>query len=213
MLRLNSKCFLMVMVALGLFWSAPAGAANFTSLFTAIALNDVESVKAMAPQGSVINSVDRSSGATPLTWASQRGIGPSIAAYLISIGAEIELRDAEGRTPLTTAIIYGNVGVARLLLDRGANPNSLDGRKGKPLVLACANGGNAEIVKALLSKGAKVDGPDGQAAVETAVECQKPEIVKLLVEKGARPRYFGALNRLLHPEPPPVKLTNRYKKP
>ncbi|MEW6263396.1 MAG: ankyrin repeat domain-containing protein [Thermodesulfobacteriota bacterium] len=205
-LKINYLILILVPVVL-LLWppAAPfAEAANFIKLFTAIANNDLEEVRALAPQGPSINAVDRASGATPLTWACMKGIKPAIAAHLISLGADIEQMDGEGNTPLGTAATYGNAAAARLLLEKGANPNAPDGRKNLPIILASGHSGHLEIVQTLTAKGAKIEDQIGKTAVQTALDCNKPEIVRFLVEKGARIGYFQVLKRLWDPEQPPL---------
>lgn len=56
-------------------------------------------------------------GVTPLLHAA-RGKPLSFAKLFLDYGANINVMAKDGRTPLTTAIIYNNHGVLRLLLDR-----------------------------------------------------------------------------------------------
>ena len=176
--------------------TAPAYGAQFRSLFIAIVNNNMGTVKSLTPSGSLINAIDISSGATPLTWACMRNINPQIAAWLVSQGADVERMDGEGATPLTTAADYGNAGAVKLLLKMGANPDRPNDRGVPPLVLASGQRGNLEAVKALVESGVKVNGLIGSWAVEYATVHNKPEIVEYLTGLGAAPKYFKTVQRL-----------------
>jgi ankyrin repeat protein len=64
---------------------------------------------------------------TPLHMAARRGNADVIQA-LLDEGAEIEFRDSAGETPLRRAVNCNKVEAARLLLARGANPDSEDSK-------------------------------------------------------------------------------------
>lgn len=69
-------------------------------------------------------------------------------------GASVNVRDPEGRTPLTESVWSGQVQVVKLLLERGANPNLRKNDGAAPLSIA--NGrGNKEIAEMLKKAGAK----------------------------------------------------------
>ena len=101
----------------------------------------------------------------------------------------------EGHTPLTTAAYYGNVAVAKLLLNKGADPNAPDKRNTHPLVIAAGHHGHLEIVKALVEKGVKVHGRIGTEALEMALGCRRFDVAEFLMEKGAKPSYLRAIQR------------------
>ncbi|MFC1781686.1 ankyrin repeat domain-containing protein, partial [Planctomycetota bacterium] len=70
---------------------------------------------------------------------------------LISEGAEIDLRDNRGNTPLYNAAANGRLEVAELLIENGADVNA-----GTPLQAACESG-NKELAELLIDKGADVN--------------------------------------------------------
>jgi ankyrin repeat protein len=193
---LNKRISIIALILIVLSSTAAAKAAGFMGLYQAILRNDLASVQGMTPGPRSIDSVDHSTGATPLTWASMKGISPSIADWLISRGADINGLDGEGNTPLITAACYGNVGVAKLLLARGADPNRTDKDGRHPLVVAAGHRGHIGIVQALVEAGVDVMGPVGTEAMERASGCGKEEIANFLRSAGARPSYLRAVKRL-----------------
>jgi ankyrin repeat protein len=193
---LNKRISIIALILFFLASTAAAEASGFMALYQAILNNDLAAVRSMTPRPGRIDSVDRSTGATPLTWASMKGISPSIADWLISRGADIDGLDGEGNTPLITAAYYGNVGVAKLLLARGADPNRTDKDGRHPLVVAAGHRGHIGIVQALVEAGVDVQGPIGTEAMERAAGCGKEEIANFLRSAGARPSYLRAVKRL-----------------
>jgi ankyrin repeat protein len=69
-------------------------------------------------------------------------------------GASVNIRDPEGRTPLTESVWAGHVQVVKLLLERGANPNLRKNDGAAPLSIATGRG-NKEIVEMLKKAGGK----------------------------------------------------------
>jgi ankyrin repeat protein len=94
---------------------------------------------------------------TPLDYAIQRGFS-SIAAMLITNGANLGPHKYYADTPLHLATSKGNVELVKLLLEHGANVNPLSGAswtaKVSPLDIA-VQGNSPEIVRLLISHGAR----------------------------------------------------------
>lgn len=103
-----------------------------------------------------------------------------------------------GQTPLETASKRGQVRMVRLLLDHGADVNSIQVDGKTPLMLAAKSvmashygGSYAEVVELLLEKGSNVHvrDEDGNTALHWAVasdsEIDRTAMVKLLLDKGA----------------------------
>ncbi|MEW5723920.1 MAG: ankyrin repeat domain-containing protein [Thermodesulfobacteriota bacterium] len=173
----------------------PALAARFLALYSAILRNDLAAVRQLTPGAGAINQVDRSTGATPLTWAAMHGIRPEITRWLLSRGADREKPDGEGNTPLTTAACYGNTGVVKVLLEAGADPNAADKQGRHPLVVASGRRGRIEILEALVKAGVAVQGLIGSHALEMALACGRKDLVAYLESLGARPSYFREIKR------------------
>lgn len=73
---------------------------------------------------------------------------------MLDKGAYVNVRDPEGRTPLTEAAWEGRVEMVNLLLARGANPNAKKNDGATPLAIATGRG-HKEIAEMLKKTGAK----------------------------------------------------------
>ena len=100
---------------------------------------------------------------------------------LLTLGANVNLRDADGDTALHGAAESGNVEIMRLLLDKGADPNTRNKEGGTPLMWAAVFG-NDEAARLLLSHGANASlkDNDGVTALEWAVRNKRDSTASVL---------------------------------
>lgn len=95
-------------------------------------------------------------------------------------------------SPLMWASEEGNIGMLRLLLDSGADPD-LRNRRGVCALLLAANKGRPDAVRLLLNKGANVHfETQGVSPLSAAAAHGHIEVVRMLLEKGARDRNGSA---------------------
>ena len=163
---------LMLLFALGTALTAAACTQRpETPLAQAAARNDVAALRQLLQDG---HKADEGSDSwTPLIWAARSGSVDAVGVLLDS-GADVNLPGSTGddwdATPLQHAILERQPAVARVLLDRGADPNRGAGKGFTPLLLA-AGDTDPTIVKLLLARGAdtSAENENGMTPLEIAV--------------------------------------------
>jgi ankyrin repeat protein len=108
---------------------------------------------------------------------------------LLAAGANPNIADQYGRTPLYYAAVSGNKEIVKILLDYHADPNRADNDGRTPLHDAAGRSGNKEIVQILLDYGADPNSADkyGTTPLLLAAEYGHKEIVQILLDYGADP--------------------------
>jgi len=114
-----------------------------------------------------------------------------VEALLETDARLLESRDASDRTPLHQAVRHDQVAVARLLLERGADPNAKDysGRATLHLVRDPA------LATLLLDAGADLRDRGGLqlTPLQEAIERECQDVVNVLVDSGERLDFISAL--------------------
>jgi ankyrin repeat protein len=132
---------------------------DHTPLILAARSGNIDALKLLIQKGSSINSKDKK-GATSLfescRWSSD------CTEYLISHGAEVNVRDMYGYTPLHWAAMFANPKSIKLLLEHGVTIDAKDKKGNTALhyaVQCCCDSkcGHNEVINILLSYGANVD--------------------------------------------------------
>ena len=146
--------------------------------FEACALGDKARVSELVAADRELANQYSDDGFTGLGFAAFFG-HEEVARTLLSAGANASLaaRNALGVSPLHSACSSRSVGVVKLLLEHGADPNAVEGNGMTPLHTA-AGGGSREIVGMLLSAGADraARSNDGSSAADVARKFNQPEI-------------------------------------
>jgi len=123
---------------------------------------------------------------------------------LLAAGAEIDAKDRNHQTPLLLAAWGGQAEMARLLLDRGADP-ALSDMIGWTGLHAAAFEGHLDCVRLLASPGLiELPSRNGDRPLHWAISRGHLEVMRFLLEKGADSEATGA--RGLKPLPLAVEL-------
>lgn len=104
---------------------------------------------------------------------------PAIVARLLAFGADPNVADHEGRTPLWLAVHREDARIAALLLDYKADPDCRVGKNRLTPLMAAAKNGRIEVVNLLLDRGAdpRHVAEDGRTAAQFAKENFKVNMV------------------------------------
>ena len=107
----------------------------------------------------------------------------SVAELLLDRGAEPDLLDSEGRSPLSLATLAQHCGLIELLVGRGACPDGGEEEAVTPLCQAILQG-QQEVVCCLLELGASPSKGDklGRSTLDLAVHTCNPHLVATLLQ-------------------------------
>lgn len=120
---------------------------GFTPIIAAAAMGNVEMVKLLLQNKAGVNYTTNTTGDSALHWAIS-GKHPEIVPLLLKAGANPNLQDLKGGTPLVFAAGVGDLESAILLLKSGANPN-LKTKSGGTALDYAKKGNRTEIIKIL----------------------------------------------------------------
>src|SRR5215813_11257280 len=160
-------------------------AANDVRLVNAVRNRDKEAVRTLLKQRVDVNTL-QGDGTSALSWAAHWG-DLVVADLLINAGANANLGNEYGVTPLWEACNNANGAMVETLLSAAANPNAVL-RAGETALMRCARTGNPDAVKSLLARGADVNAKEpnrGQTALMWALEESHPAVVGILIGAGA----------------------------
>jgi ankyrin repeat protein len=126
---------------------------------------------------------DQSSNAEPRVPVSEL----LVAQYLLSRGADVNLKTNAGETALYRAMVHRNVDVIRQLVELGADVNAVTQEGVSVLIQGISETSDLEIIKLIVKAGADVNHLDSQdkSAVNIAGTEKHWDIVRYLVENGA----------------------------
>ncbi|MBL9128599.1 MAG: ankyrin repeat domain-containing protein [Verrucomicrobiales bacterium] len=150
------------------------------------ATGNPESVRRLLNAGARPNAVT-AAGSMPLHTAAPRPGAYRTVRLLLDAGAEVDAARTNylGYSPLVLAILTGDDAVARLLLERGANPNPPAERF--PPVVAAAFTGRSVILEDLLRRGGRIDCDDAFVGhgLNALFYAGRSALVPYAIERGA----------------------------
>jgi truncated hemoglobin YjbI len=133
---------------------------------------------------------ERYSGRTLLHGAAAAG-NLTTVELLLHLGAEPDITDAGGHTPLyclaNECKVHGGANAVRALVEAGASVDARDGVKHCTALHMAARRGNVEVAEALLDCGAGIEARDslGDTPLRRAVNCDKTDVAALLLARGS----------------------------
>jgi cytochrome c len=129
---------------------------------------DVATISAALDAGANVNESD---GAAPPLYYAVQGAQLGAAKLLIERGADVNAPTAFGVAPLAPAVGKRNVELIKLLLDHGANPNSVVGTA--TVLHLAVERGCLDCVKALIGAGADVNALTSNGEYRTPLHIAK----------------------------------------
>ena len=147
------------------------------TLFKAVWTDDIDSVHSTNTDVNIKDALGR----TPLQVAAEKGYG-DIAMFLVENGAEVNITDVNGNTPLIFIIHKtGDLQITRRLLEKGAAVNTQN-RTGETALMYAAWRGHSDLVQLLLENHADttLKNRQGDTALSLAESKQHLEIVQML---------------------------------
>ena len=139
------------------------------------------------PNPAVRSEPKQPDGSTPLQWAVFKGDAAEVAR-LLRAGANVAETNIYGVAPLQLAAETGDAAILKLLLKAGADVDSPNS-EGETALMTVVRTGNVAAAKLLIKHGAQVNAVEqfgGQTALMWANARRHPEMVELLLSKGAQ---------------------------
>jgi ankyrin repeat protein len=156
------------------------------ALHVAAADDTLEAAVILVKHGAKIDTRDAVNNDTALMYGVRDGKA-KVAEYLLTKGANPNLTDRQGFTPLHIAASRNDIHLVRCLLAHGASIDARSSGHGRTALLIAAMSGFTDMVRLLLEEGANPSIPDnvGRLPHQLAIECHHEDIVRLLGD--ARP--------------------------
>ncbi|WP_161493781.1 ankyrin repeat domain-containing protein [Nitrosospira lacus] len=158
-----------------------------TALMKAVTHGRILIMQTLLDAGADINAQEKG-GSTALRMAAWDDTKAPIVKILLARGADPNLADNVGQTPLILASASRNIDIVRALLDKGADANARDAKGSTALMGASrAETDAVELLRALLEKHADVNAKDnnGLTALMLAAANGPVQNVGTLLDAGA----------------------------
>ena len=153
-----------------------------TALVTAVTMKSEPCLNLLLQHRADPN-ISNDSGLTPLAIGARNGF--DCTSELISAGADVELADKHGSTPIIFAAMYGRIEMVKKLIEAGADVNHTGSELNA--LMAAVLKGHTDCVLELIRAGADLNirNKDGMTALMFAIEGNADACVTALVKAGA----------------------------
>ena len=103
---------------------------------------------------------------------------------LIESGADVNLATYGGNTAIQEAALQGNVEIAKILIDNGADIHAVNKWNETPLFICGLKNGSAELAQLLIDRGADISASDidGNTVLDMAKQTGNEAVIKVLKE-------------------------------
>ncbi len=174
---------------------------QFNQLADAVIEKDTVKIDKLLQSGVEINTQHKTTGTTLLMIASSYYYYDDIVEFLIRKGADLNLKDSEGKTALLWAA-SNSLPNAKILIDHGAKVNIAANDGMTPFIQATLGVSSGKVpidmCDLLLKKGADVNAElkdrnaSGWTALHYAAVNEDAELVEYLIKHGAKVNNFSA---------------------
>lgn len=135
-------------------------------------------------------------GYTPLLWATVHKANYEIIKLLVKDGANVEVRNEQGITPLMFASDYGQLEVVNLFLnaipdaDKRIQYINMFNSGGNTALIIAAHNGHTDVASRLLDEGANIHAQnvDGNDALMISLREKRFNTASMLIDRGANVR-------------------------
>ncbi|MGC9367824.1 MAG: ankyrin repeat domain-containing protein, partial [bacterium] len=143
----------------------------------------VDIIEDLIKNGANVNEKDLANNETPLFYGIEE---ERVVRVLLENGAEVNIADFEGETPLLEASRNNDVEIINLLLDNGAEVNVVNEKGYTPLLISVSYE-NYDVAELLVNAGAdvNVENEDGYTPLIYAIGDEEIELIYKLIQEGA----------------------------
>ncbi|MHC4155523.1 MAG: ankyrin repeat domain-containing protein [Planctomycetota bacterium] len=163
-----------------------AGCGNLVADFhKAVTNGDLETAQTLLDEQPTLVNSNNGDNEPPLLKA-LNGRQTDMVVLLVDRGADFDIKDNRGFTPLHCAAQSGQTEIAELLIARGASVEVTD-RIGHTPLHTAAEGGQHDIVVLLLAQRANVNAENrmGRTPLHVAAKTGHTDVVDILIAQGA----------------------------